>query len=207
MWQYFNSYLMHHGIKGQKWGVRRYQNLDRTRTEEGKIRYRQGPLFVSGSSKTTDETGSYYRKRLPKAVRNEIDKAIKSKQKIVVGDAPGIDRQVQDYLNKKKYKYVEVYGPGKKVRYSANSKWKTNAIDAPEFEEFSKEWLAKKDIAMSEVSKYGLAVILDEGSSATRRNIDRLIEQNKDVKVYQLSSKGKEYDKWIDYFKLKGGEI
>lgn len=33
--------LIHYGISGQKWGVRRFQNLDRTRTEEGKLRYRE----------------------------------------------------------------------------------------------------------------------------------------------------------------------
>ena len=33
------NYLVHHGIKGQKWGVRRYQNPDGTLTEEGKRRY------------------------------------------------------------------------------------------------------------------------------------------------------------------------
>lgn len=32
-------YICHHGIKGQKWGVRRYQNPDGTLTEEGKKRY------------------------------------------------------------------------------------------------------------------------------------------------------------------------
>lgn len=31
--------LYHHGIKGQKWGVRRYQNEDGTLTEEGLARY------------------------------------------------------------------------------------------------------------------------------------------------------------------------
>ena len=31
--------LYHHGIKGQKWGVRNYQNEDGTLTEEGKERY------------------------------------------------------------------------------------------------------------------------------------------------------------------------
>lgn len=34
--------LYHHGIKGQKWGVRRFQNLDRTWTDAGKIRYGDG---------------------------------------------------------------------------------------------------------------------------------------------------------------------
>ena len=30
--------LYHHGIKGQKWGVRRYQNSDGTLTAAGKVR-------------------------------------------------------------------------------------------------------------------------------------------------------------------------
>ena len=32
------SELYHHGVKGQKWGVRRYQNKDGTLTKEGKER-------------------------------------------------------------------------------------------------------------------------------------------------------------------------
>ena len=32
-------YLMHHGIKGLRWGVRRYQNADGTLTDQGKRRY------------------------------------------------------------------------------------------------------------------------------------------------------------------------
>jgi len=33
------EYLMHHGIKGQKWGVRRFQNEDGSLTGAGKKRY------------------------------------------------------------------------------------------------------------------------------------------------------------------------
>ena len=34
--------LKHHGVKGQKWGVRRYQNSDGSLTSAGKKRYTQG---------------------------------------------------------------------------------------------------------------------------------------------------------------------
>lgn len=36
---YYGEELYHHGIQGQKWGVRRYQNPDGTLTDEGKKRY------------------------------------------------------------------------------------------------------------------------------------------------------------------------
>ena len=39
---YYEDYLAHHGIKGQKWGVRRFQNPDGTRTALGKKREREG---------------------------------------------------------------------------------------------------------------------------------------------------------------------
>ena len=189
------DHLEHHGILGMKWGQRRYQNPDGSLTEEGKQRYRK-TVFVSGSSKTQTEDSPYYRKELPKEIKTELDKHIKNNDKIIVGDAPGIDRQVQDYLNEKDYDSVEVYGPGKQVRYSANEKWKTNPIDAPEYEEGSKEWLAKKDIAMSKAADEGLSVILDEGAKATRENVKRLMLDNKDVKVFELSKNGEDDDGW-----------
>lgn len=37
LWE--DNYLAHHGIKEQRWGVRRFQNLDGSLTEEGRKRY------------------------------------------------------------------------------------------------------------------------------------------------------------------------
>lgn len=177
----YTDFLAHHGVKGQKWGIRNFQN------EDGTLKHPKETLFVSGSSKTQDKESGYYRRKLPKDIRKELRSAMRKGDKIIVGDAPGIDRQVQDYLKKKRYKDVEVYGPGKQVRYSASKKWKTNPIDDPTHKPMSKEWLAKKDIVMTNASTKGLAVILDEGATATRKNVDRLIGQNKSVKVYQLN--------------------
>ena len=41
---YEGNYLMHHGIKGQKWGLRRFQNADGTLTPDGKKRYGSGVI-------------------------------------------------------------------------------------------------------------------------------------------------------------------
>lgn len=186
--------LMHYGTKGQKWGVRRYQNPDGTRTELGKKRERT--VFVSGSSKTQFKDSGYYRKKLPRKIRKELKGHAKAGHRIIVGDAPGIDRQVQDYLNKKKHQNVEVYSPGMKNRYLANKSWKVNYINDKRTKEGSPAWLAAKDKAMTKAADEGLAVILDKGSKATKNNIKRLVDQMKDVKVYQLSSKGKRKDRW-----------
>lgn len=42
MSRYYDDYLAHHGIKGQKWGVRRYQNPDGSWTAEDKDQRRNG---------------------------------------------------------------------------------------------------------------------------------------------------------------------
>ena len=53
---YLSSFdtLAHHGIKGQKWGVRRYQDQNGNMTAEGKERYRtnQGTKEIIGNSDT-----------------------------------------------------------------------------------------------------------------------------------------------------------
>lgn len=55
--------LYHHGIKDQKWGIRRYQNYDGTLTEEGRARYNRGARANSdGTGLHYDETNNrqYY---------------------------------------------------------------------------------------------------------------------------------------------------
>ena len=46
----------------------------------------------------------------------------------------------------------------------------------------------------------GLAVILEKGgASATRRNVEELVRQNKKVKIYELRGSEKEHlDDWIE---------
>lgn len=50
-----NDYLMHHGIKGQKWGIRRYQNLDGTLTAEGRARFKTDKKDAKAYTKKLNE--------------------------------------------------------------------------------------------------------------------------------------------------------
>ena len=54
-----NDYLMHHGIKGQKWGVRRFQNPDGTRTAAGKNREKENRIDHDKLVKSTDAKALY----------------------------------------------------------------------------------------------------------------------------------------------------
>lgn len=43
-WEHNDNYLIHYGVKGQKWGERRYRNEDGTLTAEGREHYGIGKM-------------------------------------------------------------------------------------------------------------------------------------------------------------------
>ena len=192
----YKAELCHHGILGQKWG--KHNGPPYPLGSDISTGSRLKKTFVSGSSKTQDSNSEYYKKKLPYGVRRELKSKMKSGNTILVGDAPGIDRQVQDFLKKKGYKNVEVYSPGKKSRYLADKNWKNKLIDDPKHEPGSPEWLAKKDKAMTKDADEGIAVVLPNGGAkATRNNIARLQSQNKPVSVYELKMNNPNFKKKV----------
>ncbi len=63
----YEVYLAHHGIKGQRWGVRRYQNEDGSYTEAGKKRYAK----VSAKA-DRKETAYYIKQYRAQKARDEL---------------------------------------------------------------------------------------------------------------------------------------
>lgn len=68
-------FLAHHGVKGQKWGVRRFQNPDGTLTSAGKARYGEGDSKQLTEdkkvSKTTKKKMSGYERMYSKAYQKQ----------------------------------------------------------------------------------------------------------------------------------------
>ena len=93
MWQYnYSNELYHHGIKGQKWGVRRFQYDDRSLTNAGRKRYDDGnenrpkAKPVMKKSKHRQNLENKYRQRgmSPKEAEAAADKRIKT-EKFIAG--------------------------------------------------------------------------------------------------------------------------
>lgn len=65
--KYESNYLVHYGIPGQKWGIRRFQNEDGTLTEAGKDRY------LKNMSEEEQKTYSKLNKSDKKYVEKQMD--------------------------------------------------------------------------------------------------------------------------------------
>lgn len=103
------NYLAHHGIKGQKWGIRRYENPDGSLTEAGKARY--------GRSQRRS-----FRKSSNEAYRN-------AKSLVRSGK---ITKDSKQFTNAKRDKIVSKYGTGKDLYnyLKGNKTEKNSAIES-----------------------------------------------------------------------------
>lgn len=105
----YPSYLIHYGIEGQKWGVRRFQNEDGTYTDSGLLRRKEQQHFVKEQKKVnrkfdklTDKLQS--RASAGKRVSNrQIQKAVEL----------GTKHRTLDYISQNPRAYLQARGLNK----------------------------------------------------------------------------------------------
>lgn len=74
MWQYnYGPELAHHGIKGMKWGVRRYQNYDGSYTKKGLERYSKAESDYESAKAKQKQIKSDHKKGT--ATKQDVKKA------------------------------------------------------------------------------------------------------------------------------------
>lgn len=75
-----NNYLQHFGVKGMKWGVRRYQNKDGTLTPNGKNRYRSEITNQNDPEIHDDYARRHYKKNVSQMSDAELKDRINRMQ-------------------------------------------------------------------------------------------------------------------------------
>ena len=135
-------------------------------------------VFIGGSRRLS---------RLNKEVAARLDKIIKNELAVLVGDANGADRTVQDYLARRGYRKVTVFCAATPCRNNVG-RWPTRQVAAPADGRRDFAFYASKDRVMVDEADYGL-MLWDGRSRGTLTSAVDLIRQGKPVVVYVSPSK------------------
>lgn len=129
-------------------------------------------VFIGGSRKIS---------RLNKEIKIRIDNLIKSNSIILIGDANGVDKSIQAYLQLKNYPNVYIYCVNNTCRNNLGD-WEVRNI---RYDSFKKDYkyYSSKDIKMANETDFGF-MIWDGESKGTLNNMINLIRQNKKVLLY-----------------------
>jgi hypothetical protein len=119
--------------------------------------------------------------RLNQQVKNRASGLIEEGFLVLVGDANGADKAIQQFLADRAYPHVIVFHTGASCRNNLG-RWSTRPI-AVERKERDFSYYAAKDLAMSQEADYGF-MIWDGESAGTVNNVLNLLERGKKVVVY-----------------------
>lgn len=129
-------------------------------------------VFIGGSrglSKLNDD------------IRQRLNNIIQKEYPVLIGDANGIDKAIQQYFADMNYRNVSVYCVGEKCRNNVGH-WTTKCVkESGKVKDFS--YYAIKDLEMVKDTDYGF-MIWDAKSKGTLNNIVNLLRKNKTVIVY-----------------------
>jgi hypothetical protein len=119
--------------------------------------------------------------RLNQAIRSKLDDLVDRGLWMVIGDANGADRALQQHLADRRYERVVVYSVTGMLRNNVGH-WEVRSVDAPRgargFDLYS-----VKDAQMAKDASYGL-MLWDGKSRGTLENVRNLLAQGKPVAVY-----------------------
>ena len=155
---YSDEELSHHGILGQKWGVRRYQNKDGSLTSAGKSRYQNEDGSLTDSEQ----------KKLSKSIIKDYKKT----NQATTDRISYKDRQVSNLRkNVSSNDYNELRSLGKKFKSLNTSFYDLSDEAADAFDAYDKK---VREVTNKLIGKYG------------NKTISWVMNKKLDDEVYQL---------------------
>ena len=134
-------------------------------------------VFIGGSRRAS---------RLNAQVLKRLDNILKREFPIIIGDASGADRSVQQYLHDKNYRNVEVFCSGGICRNNIGN-WRTRNIPV-EARKRDAQFYSAKDRAMAREATVGL-MVWDGKSAGTLLNLFRLLNLKKKAALFNVREK------------------
>ncbi|MDR1583925.1 MAG: hypothetical protein LBS55_11845 [Prevotellaceae bacterium] len=125
-------------------------------------------------------SGSISLKALNTQESSLLDSIIAGGQTVLIGDAFGVDKLVQQYLFEHNYQSVIVYYAGDKVRNNIGN-WQTKQIDNDN-NLTGRCMYQLKDVAMARDADCGL-MIWDGKSQGTKFNIENMTKLGKEITI------------------------
>lgn len=125
--------------------------------------------------------GSRRLPRLNKAIRERADNIIANGYVVLIGDANGADRAMQEYLAEKTYRHVLVFCAGSTCRNNVGG-WETRFVPSGRAQRDFQHYVTR-DKKMLEEADYGF-MVWDGKSKGTLNQIVNLIEADKSVLLY-----------------------
>lgn len=188
----YEHYLAHHGVKGQKWGIRRYQNPDGTLTAEGRAKYaKELELY----RKKNDAAAMEARKGRKNARVHSNNVLNETLRKTLLSDY-GLQafanwRERRDALNLKKAQDSGNARKEKKYESKLAAQSKANADKRAYRERTGSGKIAAKHVLMTPVGSYEYSKYRARGSS----RLGALIKTG--TIIPGLVSNKRKYGKWI----------
>ena len=130
--------------------------------------------------------GSRHASRLSAQVRERLDNIMEKGFPIIIGDANGADKAVQQYLHSKHYPNVELFCSEGICRNNIG-RWQTRSIPAGTRDRDA-QFYSAKDRVMAQEATVGL-MIWDGKSVGTLLNVFRLLSLQKKSVIYTVPEK------------------
>jgi hypothetical protein len=156
-------------------------------------------VFVGGSRRVS---------RLSTPIRERLDRIIEKGLPVLIGDANGADKAIQQYLHNRSYQNVKVFCSGDICRNNVG-RWQLRKISANSGDR-GVDFYSAKDRVMAREATIGF-MVWDGESAGTLLNVFRLLGQQKKAVIYNVAEKQflelRSHTQWKDFISRCGIEL